>query len=212
MDYIKKVFRNYWLLSIFCIVIGAALIVDPGFFTNTVGRVIGGLFAAYGAVDLIRYFASEDRYATGLVKGILMCSAGVFILIQPDFIPKVLAVICGIYMTISGAVNLQDSLNLKKVGVPNWKSSFVPAAVTTAVGVVLIVDPMFSVDVALTILGVALLISGISNIFGCASAASKLRKYDKAARKAAKHTATEKGRLTGKRNRKDGGEEEFIDI
>ena len=29
MEYIKKVFRSYWILSIFCVVLGIALIIDP---------------------------------------------------------------------------------------------------------------------------------------------------------------------------------------
>lgn len=202
MEYIKKVFRNYWLLSIFCVIIGLALIIDPGFFTDTVGRVIGGLFAAYGAVDLIRYFASEDRYATGLVKGILMCAAGIFILIKPDFIPKVLALICGLYMTISGVVNIEDALNLKKVGVMSWKVSFIPALITTAVGVLLIIDPMLLPNAAMMVLGIALLISGLTNIFGCASANSKLKKYDK---------FNKKGKLE-KLTKKNNDGDEYIDI
>ena len=52
MEYIKKVFRSYWVLSIFCVVLGIALIIDPNFFTDAIGYVIGGLFTAFGAVEL----------------------------------------------------------------------------------------------------------------------------------------------------------------
>ena len=201
MDYIKKVFKNFWLLSIFCVVIGIALIVDPGFFTNTVGRVIGGLFAAYGVVDLILYFVKSDGYATGLVKGILLCASGIFILIKPDFIPKVLAIVCGLYMTISGIVNLQDSLNLRRVGVRSWKFSCISALLTTLVGVVLIIDPMLSVEFALVVLGIALLVSGITNIAGWVSASAKMKKYDK---------ISKKGKL--EKYTKNDGKDEYIDI
>ena len=37
MEYIKKVFRSYWILSIFCVVLGIALIIDPNFFTAAIG-------------------------------------------------------------------------------------------------------------------------------------------------------------------------------
>lgn len=201
MDYIKKVFKNFWLLSIFCIVIGLALIVDPGFFTDTIGRVIGGLFAAYGIVDLIGYFVSDDRFATGLVKGILMTAAGVFILIRPDFIPKVLAIICGLYMTISGIINIEDSINLKKIGVKSWKSGLIPAIITTAAGIMLLINPMLLPNLTMVVLGIALLISGISNIWGCGMAGKKLKKYDK---------LNKKGKL--EKYKKTDGDDEYIDI
>ena len=201
MDYIKKIFKNFWLLSIFCVVMGLGLIIDPGFFSKTVCRVIGGLFTAYGAVDLILYFSKKDGYATGLVKGILMCAAGIFILIRPDFIPKVIAIICGLYMTISGIVNLQDSLNLKRFGVASWKTSFIPAVITTVVGVILIVDPMLSVDFALIILGIALLVSGLTNIFGWVTASRKIKKYNKIVKR----------KKLEKYTKNDGGED-YIDI
>ncbi|MDR3947277.1 MAG: DUF308 domain-containing protein, partial [Ruminococcus sp.] len=70
MEYIKKVFRSYWILSIFCVVLGIALIIDPHFFTAAIGFVIGGLFTAFGAVAVIKYFAlvrDDQSYSSSLV-------------------------------------------------------------------------------------------------------------------------------------------------
>ena len=61
MEYIKKVFRNYWVLSVFCVVLGIALIINPQFFTNAIGYVVGGLFAGYGVIELIKYFAKANE-------------------------------------------------------------------------------------------------------------------------------------------------------
>lgn len=190
MEYLKKLFRNYWVLSIFCIVLGIALIIKPGFFTDAICYVIGGLFTAFGAVDLIRYFAKgrEDAaYSSGLVRGIILAAIGIFIIARPDFIPKVIAIFCGLYMLISGIVNIQDSLNLRRAGVLQWKTSLVPAVITTAVGVVLLFNPLLLGDAAMIVLGIALLISGITNLFGCTSAMSKMKKVDKLVKKELKH-------------------------
>lgn len=190
MEYLKKLFRNYWVLSIFCIVLGIALIIKPGFFTDAICYVIGGLFAAFGAADLIRYFAkdrADAAYSSGLVRGIIFAAIGIFIIARPDFIPKVIAIFCGLYMLISGIVNIQDSLNLRRAGVLQWKTSLVPAVITTTVGVVLLFNPLLLGDAAMIVLGAALLISGITNLFGCASAMSKMKKVDKLVKKELKH-------------------------
>ena len=55
MKIVKSLFKNFWILSVFCIVLGIALILDPGFFSDTIGYIIAGLLVCYGAVMLIIY-------------------------------------------------------------------------------------------------------------------------------------------------------------
>jgi uncharacterized membrane protein HdeD (DUF308 family) len=185
MKYVKKLLGNYWILSIFCIVLGIALIINPTFFIGAVGYVVGGMLVAYGAIRLIGYFAS-DNSPSGLVVGIIFCAAGVFIIVRPDFIPKVVAIICGLYMSVSGISNLQDALNLRKQGVENWTVSGIPAIITLVVGLILLFNPIAPAKIATMILGGALLVSGLSNIVGCTSAGIKLRKVQKLAKSIAK--------------------------
>ncbi len=172
METLKKAVRNYWVLSAFCVVMGAALIYKPGFFTRMVGLVVGGLMAVYGAVSLIRYFIrqkSDPDNATGLVSGIIFITAGVFIMVRPDFIPKVIALIFGCYMLISGVVNIQEALYVKGKGEPNWLRSFLPALLTSLVGILLLINPLLLADTTLRVLGVCLLVAGVLNITGCFS-------------------------------------------
>lgn len=200
LEYIKKAFRNYWILSVFCVVLGTALIIDPHFFTNAIGYVVGGLLVGYGVVELVKYFTKTKEnplYATGLVIGITLCAAGIFIIARPDFIPKVIAVIFGLYMLISGICNLQDAINIRRAGLDSWKVSGIPAIITTVVGLVLLFDPLAPVNAALTLLGIALLVSGLSNIIGCFSAGRELRKISKSIKRS---------------GRRKGEETEFIDI
>ena len=172
METLKKAVRNYWVLSAFCVVMGAALIYKPGFFTRMVGLVVGGLMAVYGAVSLIRYFIrqkSDPDNATGLVSGIIFITAGVFIMVRPDFIPKVIALIFGCYMLISGVVNIQEALYVKGKGEPNWLRSFLPALLTSLVGILLLINPLLLADTTLRVLGACLLVAGVLNITGCFS-------------------------------------------
>lgn len=178
-DYVKKAFRNYWLLSIFCVVVGIVLIINPGIFTAVLGYTIGGFLTLYGIIKLVMYFTKREEYPTNLVSGIILDAAGIFIMVKPDFIPKVIALIFGIYMIISGVVSIQDSLNLKNSGDEQWKISGIPAIITTIVGIIMVFNPLAPVNVAVMILGIALLVSGITNIIGCCTANSKLRKFEK---------------------------------
>lgn len=169
MESLKKALKNYWVLSAFCVVMGGALIYDPNFFTKLVGMIVGGLIALYGVISLVRYFikAKEDpTNAFGLVTGVISCAAGVFIMVRPDFIPKVIAVLFGCYMLISGIINVQEALYIKGRGDSNWLRGFLPALLTALVGILLLINPLVLANTTLRVLGVCLLISGIMNIGG----------------------------------------------
>lgn len=169
MESLKKAVRNYWVLSAFCIVMGIALIIRPGFFTKAVGLIVGGALALYGLVSLGRYLMkakSDPENANGLVSGILCMVAGVFIMIRPDFIPKVIALLFGCYMLISGIVNIQESLYVKGRGEDKWLRAFLPALLTSLTGILLLINPLLLADVTLRVLGICLLAAGIMNIGG----------------------------------------------
>ena len=183
MNTVKNIFKNFWILSVFCIVLGIALIADPGFFTKTIGYIIAGLLVCYGAVMLIIYFtkSSEGFFENGpkLVGGLLLCAAGVFVFIQPDIISKVVAIVCGMYMLINGIVNLQGTLKMRKAGFSDWKTTGVPALITLGVGILLVLNPMMSVSFAMTLLGICLFVAGLINLIDCSIIAHRLSKVSK---------------------------------
>ncbi len=184
MQTVKNIFKNFWILSVFCIVLGIALILDPGFFTDTIGYIIAGLLCCYGAVMLIIYFtksSTEGFFDNGpkLVGGLLLCAAGVFVFIQPNIIAKVVAIVCGMYMLINGIVNLQGTLKMRKAGYPNWKTTGVPALITLGVGILLVLNPMMSFGFAMRLLGICLFIAGLINLIDCAIISHRMSKIAK---------------------------------
>lgn len=183
MQTVKSIFKNFWILSIFCVVLGIALIADPGFFTDTIGYIIAGLLCCYGAVMLVIYFTKSSEgfseQGSKLVGGLLLCAAGIFVFIQPDIIAKVVAIVSGMYMLINGIVNLQGTLKMRKAGYPDWKTTGVPAIITLAVGIMLVLNPMMSMSVAMTILGICLLVAGLINLIDCAVISHRLSKIAK---------------------------------
>lgn len=169
MNKMKKVLGNFTVLSVFCIVMGIALIIRPDFFTRVVGLVVGGVITAMGAVALLRYFIrtkTDPNNASGLISGVILVLAGVFVMVRPDFIPKVIAFVFGAYMLISGITNIQGAFALKKNNSTRWTKALVIAVLTTLAGLMLVINPILLADVTSRLMGVCLLISGMSNISG----------------------------------------------
>lgn len=183
MQTVKNIFKNFWILSVFCIVLGIALIADPGFFSKTIGYIIAGLLTCYGVVMLIIYFtkSSEGFFENGtkLVGGLLLCAAGVFVFIQPDIISKVVAIVSGMYMLINGIVNLQGTLKMRKAGYPEWKTTGIPALITLGVGILLVLNPMMTFGFAMRLLGICLFVAGLINLIDCAIISHRLSKISK---------------------------------
>ena len=184
MQTVKNIFKNFWILSVFCIVLGIALVFDPGLFADTGGYFVAGLLCCYGAVMLSIYFSNSGTesffdHGAKLVGGLLLCAAGIFVFIQPDIIAKVVAIVCGLYMLINGIVNLQGTLKMRKAGYPDWKTIGVPALITLGVGVLLVLNPMMSFGFALRLLGICLFVSGMINLINCAMISHRLSKISK---------------------------------
>jgi uncharacterized membrane protein HdeD (DUF308 family) len=206
-DLLTRLFKNYWILSVFCIVLGLALIVDPEFFSQSISWVVGGLFAAYGVVYLIKYFidSGENNFGFDLVRGIVLVAIGVFLIVRREFIPNVIAIVTGFYMLVSSIVSLQNNLRVKKAGFDGWQAGVVFSLITLAGGCVLIFNPLMGQKIAMTLLGAALLVTGISNTAGCFRASRKLKKIRKMA------GSGELVRYEGSR-RSGSGKDDYIDI
>ena len=119
-------------------------------------------------------------------------AAGIFVMVRPDFIPKVISLVFGCYMLVSGVVNVQEELYVKGRGEPNWLRAFLPALLTALLGISLLVNPLLIVNGAMTILGICLLVAGIMNLTGRISISRSV--------------------FRRKKENNDSGSSEFIDI
>ncbi|WP_124100830.1 DUF308 domain-containing protein [Ruminococcus sp. Marseille-P6503] len=189
MKTMKKLFKNYLLLSVVCIALGAALIADPGFFTKAISYTIGGIAIAAGAISFIQFFVKgeeKDEYASLVFRGIVLAAIGLFLIIKPDFIFKVIAFGCGFYMLFSGIVSIADAFDVKRAG-QDWIFPMILASVTAALGLVILINPLAPVNAAITIMGIALIASGIANLISCFSVRSKAKGIEKQLRKTDKN-------------------------
>ena len=111
----------------------------------------------------------------------------------------------GFYMLISSVVSLQNNLRIKSAGYDGWQGGVVFSLITLAAGGVLIFNPLMSISFAMTMLGIALAVSGTANIISCFRAARKLNKIRRAVEKG--EIAVYKG---SRRNSSDN--DDYIDI
>lgn len=97
-------------------------------------------------------------------------------------------------MLFSGIVSLANAFYIKRAG-QDWVLPMILASVTAVLGFVIIINPLAPVNIAVTVLGIALAAAGVANLISCLSGRHQLRYIEKQVKRSDKS-----------------GKDEFIDI
>ena len=177
---IKRVFSNYLLLCLLSILLGIALVIEPTFLTKLVSYILGGISLGFGVYSIVMYFLKEQEGMVFLmIRGLILAFIGVFLIVRPDFIPRMISTAFGIYMLVNGVIGLTNATEIKRSGDAEWQFPMISAGITFVLGFVICINPMLPVKAAMTVLGICLIISGASNLFSSFTSRSKLRKLDR---------------------------------
>ncbi|MBR6873136.1 MAG: DUF308 domain-containing protein [Ruminococcus sp.] len=175
MEKLKKLLGNYYLLSAFCILLGLFFIIWPDMIPRAISYILGGVIILCGVIEIGRFVTAKENESSPawLVRGIVFGVLGVFLIIKPDVLYRVIAIILGIYLLTSGIIALYNSMLVRKhnngVG---WQPALVFAVVTIILGIVM----LFASKLPFIALGVMLVISGLSNFFGSVTGTRKAEK------------------------------------
>ena len=175
MEKIKKLFGNYYLLSAFCVLLGMFFIIWPDMIPNAISYILGGVIILSGVIEIGRFITAKDNGASPawLVRGIIFGVLGVFLIIKPDVLYRVISIMLGIYLLASGLIALYNSMLVRKHNNgEGWQPAFVFAVITIILGIVM----LFASKLPFIALGVMLVISGLSNFFGSLTGTRKAEK------------------------------------
>lgn len=168
METLKKIGINRLIEALVMIIIGVVLIVWTGNSIRLFARILAALLILIGVLVFAAIFTQEERNvisSAGFVAGIIVAAVGVWIFVNPDtftdFIPKLF----GIFIIISGIVNLGQTITLIRNKYDYWSVSLLLAVITIGMGVVLLVEPTFVKEFLVTLIGIFLVYDGVSNIW-----------------------------------------------
>ena len=164
----KTTSRILWLISgILLLIAGIISLIDPGVAVITVSTLLGIFMLVYGIVDIVIYAKGKNLIAGSswlLVNGILTLIFAVFILFDQLFAALSLSFIVGMWLLISGIGKASASLELKKSGVAGWGWFMATGIILTAAGFISFISPVSQLIAISALVGVLLLMQGISLI------------------------------------------------
>lgn len=171
IDFKAKVKLDYVAQSVIMVVIGLVLMFWTKASINIIARALAVLLMAIGAVFLISYCSRKDRnlqQSGSFVVGVIILAIGGWIFLNPgkftDFIPKLF----GLFIFISGIRNVAQTISLMKYKSKTSWFSLLIAILTLCLGGFLLFNPTDAKEIAVTLIGLFLVIDGGTNLISSA--------------------------------------------
>ncbi|NLH02068.1 MAG: hypothetical protein GX488_09275 [Clostridiales bacterium] len=160
----KSFIRDYFLTALVFVLLGVLFLACPETSGKIICYIFGGFLCLLGLARTIEYFMAPvtlSGYSLGLVAGLIFAGCGIFVLVRPETIIKVLPTVLGIAILLDSLIKLQNAADMIKIRDKSWQYTLVMALVTAVLGVLMIVNPFKAMETLLQFLGIALIANGV---------------------------------------------------
>ena len=183
------------VMSIFEIIVGILLLIEPVRFTTGIITVAGFVLMLVGAISVIKYFRYDaDKAAEGqfLSHGLMELIGGAVCLFRAKllvaFFPM-LTVVYGIVMIAAGLGKLQVTVDLLRRKSKKWFIPLISAVISLACGWIVIGDPFGSTQVIWIVAGVTLIVLAVVDILTVVLRSIEIKSNEEAEKTAEEKTA-----------------------
>ena len=164
-DLFKRIKWSTLLSAVLTLVIGIFLLARPDAAVVTISLIVGWMLLISGVVSAVLFFAGKTfGFAyLNIILGVIGIALGLWIVIDPAFIANFIMVLLGILMLVHGAVDLQSSFELKKIGGRRWGLDMVFALITMALGVLVIFLHFKAAELIMVVCGISLILDSVTD-------------------------------------------------
>lgn len=170
MDKIKSTINNWWIYLVLGIlfIIGAVYVFSV---PEASYLTLSKFFAAFILIDGIGgvTFSMTNRerlegWGWQLASGIFSVFLGLALFIHPSMSMAILPIYIGFWVLMKGSLVIGTSLDLRVLKAKNWGFVFVMGLLNTALGMAMILNPIFGVSMVLLLTSITLPFLGFSMI------------------------------------------------
>ena len=149
--------------SIVMIIFGAILLLNPDFGSAAISGILGWCLVGVGALFLLVCMLSKPRLTGGAVMGAIILILGIYLLDHPLMLAKIFGIALGLMLLRQGLQNWVAAKKVQQAG-GMYVSALLFSCCTTAIGFALILSPLSSSRLFMTLGGAILVALGIGNI------------------------------------------------
>lgn len=173
----KSFTTNRIIFAVGAAVLGIILLIWPAASLIIMAKCVGALVAIGGLAAAYQFYKDHDSPAKSLllVMAAVMIICGAVIFLHPEELVKLIPMIMGILVLISGLINLGETFTLSKKRYSRWWLSLIIAVITIGAGLFLITRAFSLAALITRIAGGILLFDGLSDLW----VISRVHKADK---------------------------------
>ncbi len=171
----KRTAKSIAIWALCTILLGLVMAFWPESSTKIICIVLGWVMLIGGIAWTFYHFSSANSTNSGFILGVVAIALGFWIVIHPTIVIQFISVIFGIILLVNGFLLLQDALELKQTDYPQWMLFLILGLVCSVLGIFVIWSPIISAKVMTIIVGISLIIDGISNLIFVMKAAHLVR-------------------------------------
>lgn len=173
----KSFTTNRIIFAVGAAVLGIILLIWPAASLIIMAKCIGALVAIGGLAAAYQFYKDHDSPAKSLllVMAAVMIICGAVIFLHPEELVKLIPMIMGILVLISGLINLGETFTLSKKRYSRWWLSLIIAVITIGADLFLITRAFSLAALITRIAGGILLFDGLSDLW----VISRVHKADK---------------------------------
>ena len=178
MSLLKQLKWNLILLAVI-IALGIVLILWPGATMKTICYLLAAMLLALGVASLINYLRKDISgiiYRYDLVVGLCAILGGILVIVKVDKLTDLIPAVLGFLVTMSGILKMQNSVDMLRLGHGTWHVAFAMAIVNIVAGIVLLMNPFEAAQILIMCIGIALVYSGITDLYVTISISRRLSK------------------------------------
>lgn len=166
MEILKYIRWNGMIMAALTVAVGVALVINPGFATVSICLLIGWLLLVSGAVSIFLYLRGRRRnFGLGsMVLGVVELALGIFIVLRPEAVAEFLFILFAAILLVHGAVDVRDALAVRRYGDESWRVPAVLGGISILLGLLVLWNPFASASFVMTVIGLALIYDGVSDI------------------------------------------------
>lgn len=155
--------RSSWtdiVISLIFILFGALLVARPDETIGAISIILGIVFIAMGVLKLVEYYTSDTREDYLLFMALVIVIFGVIVLFASDAILSLFRIILGIWIVVTGIMDLQTILVWKQTKSPYWVIALLFSILMMFAGLMILVNK----NIVLTTIGIIVIIYAVLDI------------------------------------------------
>lgn len=156
-----------WIAAIAVLLFGLALLIWPGITADLILNICGSALIIAGAFCIIRYFVRKDSYLAynwSLAMGLLLLTGGVSLVALKRLFLAIVPLLFGIALLVAGIAKVQAAFNMQRMHFHSWYLTLIAAAVSCALGLLIILHPFGTGLALIRVIGASIAIEAVQDL------------------------------------------------